>query len=80
MKWQYFRFVSNLEIPISASAIREIKEWGTNNSYIIIDGKNESDYTKELGEKGWELVSITPIKHSCPSTNLLLFYFKKQLE
>ena len=80
MKWQYFRFVSNIVIPITDYDISEIKKWGTNNSYIIIDGKNESDYTKELGEKGWELVSITPIEFRALSTNLLLFYFKKQMD
>ena len=82
MKWQYYSFVVNILNTGFTANSSASNIWDTHKSHNVLDEKNASVYTEELGEKGWELISITPIAtdSSSPNTRQLLYYFKKQME
>ncbi len=91
VNWEYTFYVSN----VSESGIKEIPSvanvWDDNGYRRHTDGSTQRDTRQKVnivnqyGQKGWELISITPISFvisgkEIGQTEELLFTFKRPIE
>ena len=91
-KWEYTFHVSSVN-SVGIKDIPSVEELWDENGYRINGEKpkmktkyeNEEDIINSFGQRGWELISITPIsflvnRNDLGKTTELMLTFKKQIE
>jgi hypothetical protein len=91
-KWEYTFHISSVN-SVGISEIPSVDDLWDDNGYHIREGstktkskhETENDVINSYGQKGWELVSITPIsflinRNEMGQTSDLMLTFKKPVE